>query len=78
MIILCACRSSAAPAISVSRVEVQQIYEGMAGKLNRDASDTWETVRQKLEAVQISEMFGDLSDDNLQALLQQIQAKGED
>lgn len=62
---------------SSSRVELQQVFEGLAGKLDRKASDSWETVRQKLEAVQISEMFGDLSSEDYQALLQQFQTNGE-
>jgi superfamily II DNA/RNA helicase len=58
---------------SGSRVEVHQTFEGIAGKLHRDAKDNWDTVRQKLETVQITEMFGDLSHDDFQALLQQFQ-----
>lgn len=62
---------------SGSRVKVQKAFEGIAGKLNRDPNDNWETIRQKLETVQISEMFGDLSGDDLRAILKRIQTNDE-
>ncbi len=62
---------------SASRAEVHQVFEGLAGKLDRKASDSWESVRQKLETVQISEMFGDLTSEDYQTILEQFQTNGE-
>ena len=46
-----------------SRVEIHQAYVGLAGKLQRSASDDWRIVRDKLLIAQVNFDFHDLSTD---------------
>ncbi len=46
-----------------SRVEIHQAYVGLAGKLQRSASDDWSIVRDKLLIAQVNFDFHDLSTD---------------
>jgi hypothetical protein len=46
-----------------SRGEIHQTYLGLAGKLQRSASDNWSIVRDKLLIAQVNLDFDDLSTD---------------
>lgn len=54
-----------------SRVEVSEAFKGISEKLDRKADDEWNTIRQKLETVQLADMFGDISSIDFAAIFNQ-------
>jgi hypothetical protein len=53
---------------STSRVEIHQAFEEMKGRLDRVASDDWNTIRDKLNSALLSDAFSDLSAVDFEAI----------
>lgn len=57
---------------SSSRVEVHKAFDAIADRLDRVATDDWNTIRDKLDAITLADAFSDLSAVDFEAIFQSI------